>query len=265
MPIAYPYKMSDWYGYDRDCTSTRTPYSSSLVQTSQSAACGAAYVQTYHHNGSTQYPIVGDICYTNASGSGLISSGTYRISINGVLVINTIGTVTAVNVCSAFKSFSITVVGTEPFDPCPLTRDQTKYFSGSGTTPALGDAVWDNSDGTGVPQDGWYKTTATTVLRMISGFASSSSACPPPVFPYRASSYNLTPGWVPCNTSSNNFFGYHTGTAGSPEVGNTCYTLGFAYDSYTIRKWWPDNYVELPAVITTGANGVVTSKVICYI
>ena len=27
MPIAYPYKFSDWYGYDKDCV-TLTAYSS---------------------------------------------------------------------------------------------------------------------------------------------------------------------------------------------------------------------------------------------
>ena len=31
MPIAYPYKFSDWYGYDKDCTTT-TSFSSGSGQ-----------------------------------------------------------------------------------------------------------------------------------------------------------------------------------------------------------------------------------------
>ena len=38
MPIAYPYKFSDWYGYDKDCV-TLTSFSSGSGQTDVKFVC----------------------------------------------------------------------------------------------------------------------------------------------------------------------------------------------------------------------------------
>jgi len=99
MPIAYPYKMSDWYGYDKGCSSL------------------------------TQFPL------------------SARSNALGV---------------------------------CSLAKDQTKWHDGSGSIPVNGDTIWDNSNGTGVPQNGYYLITNTTYMQILSGIASNISTCGPP-------------------------------------------------------------------------------------
>lgn len=86
MPIAYPYKFSDWYGYDKDCVST-TSYSSSTV----SPFGGVCPVdgsnppanQTYYHNGSLTLPSVGDRCFSDAAGTSALASGYYYLTGTG--------------------------------------------------------------------------------------------------------------------------------------------------------------------------------------
>ena len=79
MPILYPYKMSDWYGYCKVCTSPVTSFSSSIIQTS-STVCSATINQTYYHDGSGSLPVVNDKVYSNAAGSNLLAAGNYKIS-----------------------------------------------------------------------------------------------------------------------------------------------------------------------------------------
>ena len=91
MPIAYPYRFSDWYGYDKDC-STITSFSSSLSGRSADV-CFLSINQTYYHNGSGTYPVVNDVCYSNSAGTTFLAQGfrklgsgvKYRIDSNGVL------------------------------------------------------------------------------------------------------------------------------------------------------------------------------------
>ena len=90
MPIAYPYKMSDWYGYDKDCSSL-TAYSSSLAVRS-SQACTTTINQTYYHDGSGTNPVVGDVVYSDSAGTTFLSSGfrkagntKYRVDFNGAV------------------------------------------------------------------------------------------------------------------------------------------------------------------------------------
>ena len=46
MPIAYPYKMSDFYGYDQDC-STLTSFTSANAESSLEG-CNETLNQTYY-------------------------------------------------------------------------------------------------------------------------------------------------------------------------------------------------------------------------
>ena len=71
-----PYKISDFYGYDQDC-STTTSFSASTSQTF-SGVCSATVNQTYYHNGSLARPIVNDNVYTNSAGTTPLSAGYYR-------------------------------------------------------------------------------------------------------------------------------------------------------------------------------------------
>ena len=84
MPITYPYKMSDWYGYDKDCSPTPTAFTSSVAIRSQSSVCSATLNQTYYHNGSGSLPAEGDTVYTDSAGTNLLTlTGYYRRSTFG--------------------------------------------------------------------------------------------------------------------------------------------------------------------------------------
>ena len=72
--------------------SSVTSYASSLAGRTTDV-CGFATNQTYHHDGSAAYPVVGDVCYTTAAATTFLASGfrklgsgvKYRIDSNGVL------------------------------------------------------------------------------------------------------------------------------------------------------------------------------------
>ena len=59
MPIAYPYRFSDWYGYDKDCA-TLTSFSSGSGQTDVKFICNQVVNTTKYHDGSGTSPQVND-------------------------------------------------------------------------------------------------------------------------------------------------------------------------------------------------------------
>ena len=76
MPIAYPYKFSDWYGYDKDC-STLTAFLVGSGQSGSSGICSQLSSQaTYYHDGSGTYPAVNDIVYTDSAGTSPLNGGS---------------------------------------------------------------------------------------------------------------------------------------------------------------------------------------------
>ena len=75
MPIAYPYKFSDWYGYDQDCGSTDFQ---SSVKSTFSGVCSAAINKTYSHNGSGTFPAAGDSVFDENDNPVL--SGYYKFN-----------------------------------------------------------------------------------------------------------------------------------------------------------------------------------------
>ena len=77
MPIAYPYRFSDWYGYDKDCASVTAFLVGAGIVEGGNTACntlGSSF--TYYHDGSGTYPATGDIVYTNSAGTTPASGGT---------------------------------------------------------------------------------------------------------------------------------------------------------------------------------------------
>ncbi len=78
MPIAYPYKFSDWYGYDKDCTST-TAFSSSTGY-SLINVCSGSIGSTYYHNGSGTYPAAGDTVYSDSAGTCVLADNYYKFN-----------------------------------------------------------------------------------------------------------------------------------------------------------------------------------------
>ena len=76
MPIAYPYRFSDWYGYDKDCASL-TPFWSGSGQTDAKFLCSQALDTQRWHNGSATYPVAGNTVYNNASGTTTTAAYKY--------------------------------------------------------------------------------------------------------------------------------------------------------------------------------------------
>ena len=65
MPITYPYKFSDWYGYDKDCVSL-TAFLHGNPSAFAADMCNQLSSQgTYYHDGSGTYPVTGDIVYVD--------------------------------------------------------------------------------------------------------------------------------------------------------------------------------------------------------
>lgn len=77
MPVATPYRMTDFYGYDQDC-STLTSFSGSTVQ-SVVNVCSASANQTYYHNGSLAKPVANDNVYSTNSTNNPLAAGFYRL------------------------------------------------------------------------------------------------------------------------------------------------------------------------------------------
>ena len=80
MPIATPYRMVDFYGYDQDC-STLTSFTSALAE-SGLEGCNETLNQTYYHDGSGARPVANDTVYTDSAGTTTISNGVYRLDNN---------------------------------------------------------------------------------------------------------------------------------------------------------------------------------------
>ena len=87
MPIAYPYKMSDWYGYDKDCSSSSLTQFPISVVSNYINVCSLAKNQTKWHNGSSARPVSGDIVWDNANGTGVPTSGHYKVTDNTAITI----------------------------------------------------------------------------------------------------------------------------------------------------------------------------------
>tara|TARA_R100000654_G_scaffold657_4_gene2581 strand:- start:906 stop:1202 length:297 start_codon:yes stop_codon:yes gene_type:complete len=80
MPVSTPYKMSDFYGYDQDC-STLTSFTSAQAETGLES-CLQSLNQTYFHDGSGARPVANDKVYTDSAGNNVLASGTYRLNNN---------------------------------------------------------------------------------------------------------------------------------------------------------------------------------------
>ena len=99
MPVATPYRMSDFYGYDQDC-STLTSFTSAQAETGLES-CSQTLNQTYYHDGSGARPVANDKVYTDSAGNNVLSSGVYRLDNNTRFTIfGNAGVVVSVDNCS---------------------------------------------------------------------------------------------------------------------------------------------------------------------
>ena len=98
MPVATPYRMTDFYGYDQDC-STLTSFTSSLAE-SGLEGCNESLNVTYYHNGSGARPVASDIVYTDSAGTTVLAAGSYRLdNSTRFTIFGSSGSVASVSLC----------------------------------------------------------------------------------------------------------------------------------------------------------------------
>ena len=278
MPIAYPYRFSDWRGYDKDCTPVGPAFY--MTNTSVAATATAAYscyyinlsagaVTKYWHDGSSSLPVVGDTVYTDAAGSSehnpssarwtgnsnntgtpSSSSGLYRFDSGS-------GEVKQVYTCS-LNSFSSSSIQSTVSGVCSATQNQTYYHNGSATIPAAGDIAYSSNSGT-YPylSSGHYRISATQYIVVGSNGAVSSVNTCQTVTQFSASAGQSGVKVICEQTINTNY--WHNGSSSLPQVGDTVYTNSSGTTVQTNR------YIRTSLAYYTfsNLNGVVTSINIC--
>jgi hypothetical protein len=82
------------------CTGcTFTSYTSSVVKTTRSEACGTAQTATYYHNGTGATPVVYNFVYSNSSATTKLGAGYYSLSATSVIYVNSNGMVENLLTC----------------------------------------------------------------------------------------------------------------------------------------------------------------------
>tara|TARA_R110000823_G_scaffold293374_1_gene412199 strand:- start:14 stop:1240 length:1227 start_codon:yes stop_codon:yes gene_type:complete len=118
-------------------------------------------------SGSTSDPTgtgaLGDTCFKNTIGSGTGYPFLW-IQDNGVIVSKTC-TATILRPLKGFSSSGGTVFS----GVCALSINRTYYHNGSGTYPAYGDIVYQDSNGLSVVADFYYKFNLTWVYKIVNG------------------------------------------------------------------------------------------------
>lgn len=152
MPVSYPYKFSDWYGYDKDCVG-KVPFSASVSSTT-SNVCSASVNQTFYHNGTStpgapiNNPVVSNTVYIDIQGQHKLASGNYKINYNKYIVVNSVGLVTAITNCVTLTSFPVTATNySKPAFSCYQSTNATVYLTDS--NPVVNTTIaYSNSAGT---------------------------------------------------------------------------------------------------------------------
>ena len=76
--IAYPYKMSDWYGYDKDCSNLTSFYVTTSTSKFADDVCDVVTTVNLWHDGAFTFPGNGDTVYQNSAGSSTASWVGYK-------------------------------------------------------------------------------------------------------------------------------------------------------------------------------------------
>ena len=189
-----PYKFSAWYGYDQDCTTGITPFSSAQQNPTSTGACLATINQTYYHNGSASLPVVGDECYANQNQTTVLAAGYYLLvsgsSGSGIRITSTTtGTVASTFTCvTRSTAYRYAFAGGKPVLECEVSRAITTQFwhDGSNFLPAIGDTCYTSATGNNYLGNGnWmirYNSgtgTPTSVITITggSGVISAATLC----------------------------------------------------------------------------------------
>jgi hypothetical protein len=173
-------------GVDTNCPSCAVALPSFSSTTTQLDTLCRSLTQTYYFKvisgGSNATPILGNNIYSDAWEVSPLPAGNYVISTNAIMIVSgSAGLITSViTACGppepTYTQFPTSVVS-NAMNVCNIPKNQVKYHDGSGSTPAQGDIVWDNSNGTGVPSNGYYRITDTTFIQILSGVAGFETLC----------------------------------------------------------------------------------------
>ena len=186
-----PYKFSAWYGYDQDCTTGITPFSSAQQNPTSTGACLATINQTYYHNGSASLPVVGDECYVNQNQTTVLAAGYYLLVSGsgggGIRITSTTtGTVASTFTCvTRSTAYRYAFAGGKPVLECEVSRAITTEFwhDGSNFLPANGDTCYTSATGNNYLGNGnWMirntsgTNTPTSVITITGGSGVISAA-----------------------------------------------------------------------------------------
>ena len=181
-----PYKMSDWYGYSKNCVG-HTSFSSSTGQTSESAGCSATVNQTYYHNGGANPPVIGDECYNDVQGVNVLGSGYYLTSASGGFrITGTAGTIASTFTCTTLTKIYATAIANKfSSNVCGTQVSVDMWHDGAFGFPGNGDHVYTNAAGTTAASWVGYKGffsvnggNAMSATRISGGVVNSAVLCP---------------------------------------------------------------------------------------
>ncbi len=214
--------------YTCECTT----FSSSTVESSESAACGATINQTYYHTGSGSTPVATNVCYSDP-GQNVLGNGYYKLtSTTFMQITGGAGVVASVGTISVGVAFTSSLVKTTSTNACSATINQTYYHDGSsGQPPVATDVCYSDLCKTTVLGNGFYKiaTTGNGIYIEITGGAgvvASVTNCPSLLTSYSSSTMGNFNGVCPFNGSNPpaNETYYHNGSGTLPATGDTCYS-----------------------------------------
>lgn len=79
MPIEYPYKFSDWYGYDQDCVVRKSffRFDGPIAKPAFECDISRDIDREIWHTGALANPQNGDVVYTAAVGNFYLGVGNY--------------------------------------------------------------------------------------------------------------------------------------------------------------------------------------------
>jgi hypothetical protein len=253
--------------YTCECTT----FSSSTVESSESAACGATINQTYFHTGSGSTPVATNTCYSDA-GQTVLGNGYYKLtSTTFMQITGGSGVVASVGTISVGIAFSSGRSATPAAAACADTLNQTYYHNGSsGQPPVATDVCYSDLCKTTVLGNGYYKisTTGTGTYMQItggSGVVSAVTNCPSSLTSYSSSVKGVFNQACPFNGSNPGLTEtyYHNGggSAGTPPTsGDTCYS-DTAGTTVLIAGYYnldSNTGVDNRSYIEIGASGVVS-------
>tara|TARA_R110000751_G_scaffold269201_2_gene368874 strand:+ start:246 stop:1199 length:954 start_codon:yes stop_codon:yes gene_type:complete len=253
--------------YTCECTT----FSSSTVESSESAACGATINQTYFHTGSGSTPVATNTCYSDA-GQTVLGNGYYKLtSTTFMQITGGSGVVASVGTISVGIAFSSGRSATPAAAACADTLNQTYYHNGSsGQPPVATDVCYSDLCKTTVLGNGYYKisTAGTGTYMQItggSGVVSAVTNCPSSLTSYSSSVKGVFNQACPFNGSNPGLTEtyYHNGggSAGTPPTsGDTCYSDS-AGTTVLIAGYYnldSNTGVGNRSYIEIGASGVVS-------